>query len=139
MSIEVLPFGRKNDIGVSELSSIRRDEEAFHLLRKAVLSCRDYLEANGAAGDTREIVTDACEKLVREQLEGDGGGSLLRFIDEKPVGGIVFSIAIGVALLPLSPAVSVIAGALLNPQLMRLLQRKVDPKRRARAQLQALL
>jgi hypothetical protein len=86
------------------------------------------------SGATKQFLHDELADLERH--------SVLRFIDERPVAGIVFSLAFSAALLPLGglpAAIPLIAGAVMNPQVGLIATRRFNKKARAITHLQALL
>jgi hypothetical protein len=142
ISIDILPFGRAEGVGLDDLVKIRKDHDVFNNIREAVVACKEFLEKDIGAGSTRDGVSKSCRAFLDEQLDQCERKKLLRFIEDKPVAGVAFSIAIGAALLPVAPvapALAVIGGAVLTPKLGLLAERRLDPKRRAIGQLQALL
>jgi hypothetical protein len=142
ISMDILPFGRAEGIRLDELVKIRKNDDVFNNVREAVLACKEFLEQNIGAGSTREGVSISCREFLSEQLDQCERKKLLRFIEDKPVAGVAFSIAVGAALLPVAPvapALALLTGALVTPKLGLLAERRLDPKRRAIGQLQALL
>jgi hypothetical protein len=139
ISLDILPFGRAEGVGLDDLMALRKNEAVFDDVRRAVVACKTYLESELGPGSSRRGVSDACGAFLAERLDACERRSILRFIDDKPAAGIGFSVAIGAALLPVAPAISLIASALLTPQLALLARRRRDPKRRAIGHLQALL
>jgi hypothetical protein len=139
ISMDILPFGRTQELGLDQLISLRKNEEVFAQVREAVASCKEFLEKDIGTGSSQEGISKAAKAFLDERLDNFERGSVLRFIEDKPVAGIAVSIAVGVALMPVAPAISVVAGAVLTPQLALLARRRLDPKRRAIGRLQALL
>jgi hypothetical protein len=139
ISLDILPFGGAEGIGLDDLSKLRENEEVFHHIRLVLLACKDFIETNLGPGSSREGVNAACRSFLETNLDEYERRSILKFIDETPAAGMAVSIAIGAALIPVAPAISLIAGAVLTPQLARAFQRWRDPKRKAVGRLQALL
>lgn len=139
ISLDILPFGGAEGITIDDLLSMRKNEEVFSQVQRVVASCKDYIEINLGPTSTRDGVSAACKTFLHDELEKYERRSVLKFIDENLMGGIGFSMVVGVALLVAQPAVGVIAGALLTPAVFRVIQRRLDPKRRAIGRLQALL
>jgi hypothetical protein len=139
ISLDVLPFGGAEGIAIDDLLSMRKNEEVFRQVQRVVASCKDYIEVNLGPTSTRDGVSAACKSFLHDELEEYERRSVLKFIDENLMAGIGFSLVVGVALLTAQPAVGVIAGALLTPGVFRVIQRGLDPKRRAIGRLQALL
>ena len=142
ISMDILPFGRTEGVGLDDLVKIRKNDDVFKNVRDAVLACKEFLEKDIGADSTRDGVSKSCRAFLDEQLNHCERKNLLRFIEDKPVAGVAFSVAIGAALLPVAPvapALAVIAGAVLTPKLGLLAERRLDPRRRAIGQLQALL
>jgi hypothetical protein len=139
ISLDILPFGRHEGIGLGDLWKIRKNDEVFHEIQRVAAACKQYIETNLGPGATAEGVTATVKTFLRDELATYERKSILRFIDEQPVAGIGVSLAIGAALLPLAPVVGLIVGALATPQLASVVQRRFDSKRRAFGHLQALL
>jgi hypothetical protein len=143
ISVDVLPFGGTQGMSLDDLISIRKNDEVFEHVRRAVADCKTYLETNVGPESTRAGVTAACKTYLGDRLDELERNSFLRFVDDSTVAGIAFSIAVGAALLPLAaavpPAVGLIAGAVLTPQVGLVVRRRFDPERRAIGRLQALL
>jgi hypothetical protein len=139
ISLDILPFGGREGIGLDELWKMRKNEDVFHEVQRVVTACKQYIEINLGPGTTRDGVTATCKTFLRDELARYERKSILRFIDERPVAGIGVSLAIGAALLPVAPVVGLIVGALATPQLALVVQRRFDSKRRAFGHLQALL
>jgi len=139
ISLEILPFGLAEEISLDDLVFLRRNEEAFECVRGAVSECKEVLEADVKPDASQKVVTAACRDVLGETLAQLERRSVLRFIEDRPVAGIGFSLAVGAATIPVAPAIGLAAGALLTPQLALLARRRFDPKRRAIGRLQALL
>ncbi len=139
VSIQWLPFGHKAGLSVDDLNGLRANEAVFTHVRQAILRCLDYAEANVRPGTEPRVVADACKNLLRDELERYERNSVLRILEEHPVAAAGFAIAMGAAFLPASAAVSVIAPAVLTPQVARIIQKHYDPRRRAYRHLQSLL
>jgi hypothetical protein len=118
---------------------MRKNEEVFQEIQRVVAACKQYIETNLGPGTTQEGVTATCKTFLQDQLAQYEKKSMLKFIYEQPIDGIGVSLAIGAALLPVTPVVGLIVGALATPQLALLVQRRFDSKRRAFGHLQALL
>jgi hypothetical protein len=139
ISVDILPFGRHEGIGLDDLWKMRKNEEVFQEIQRVVAACKQYIETNLGPGTTQEGVTATCKTFLQDQLAQYEKKSILKFIDEQPIAGIGVSLAIGAALLPVTPVVGLIVGALATPQLALLVQRRFDSKRRAFGHLQTLL
>ncbi|MGX7681768.1 hypothetical protein ACSMXN_23040 [Jatrophihabitans sp. DSM 45814] len=142
ITMDILPFGKAEGIGLDDLLKLRKNEEVFAHVRSTVVDCQAFLEQEVGLDSSRQGVSAACDSFIRERLDGYERKSVVRFIDKHPVAGIAFSAALGAALLPvapIAPVLPVIAGAVLTPQIALLAQRRHDPKRRAVSYLQALL
>lgn len=144
ISVSLLPFGGTEGIGLDALLSMRRNEQVFAEVQRIVAGCKTHLESNIDATATRATTTALCRTYLQDRLAEHERKSVLRvlkYVDEKPVAGIVLSLAVGAALAVAGgpAAVGVIAGALLTPQVARAVQRKTDPAQRAFGHLQALL
>ena len=127
ISIDILPFGRTQELGLDQLISLRKNEEVFAQVRETVASCKEFLEEDIGVGSSREGISKATRAFLDERLDNFERNSVLRFIEDRPVAGIVVSIAVGAALIPAAPAISVVAGAVLTPQLALLARRRFDP------------
>jgi hypothetical protein len=139
MSIDILPFGRDRDMGLNDLLSLRKNEGTFEEVRNAVVACKEFLETEFDFESTQGGMSVACRGFLRERLDDCERRSVLRFVEDHPVAGVAVSVAVGAALIPVAPAISVFAGALATPQLALWARRRLDPKRRAIGRLQALL
>jgi len=139
ISLDILPFGEPEGIGLDELWKMRKNDEVFHEIQRVAAACKQYIETNLGPGTTRQGVTATCKTFLQDELARYEGKSILKFIDERPAAGIGVSLAIGAALLPVTPVVGLIVGALATPQLALIVQRRFDSKRRAFGHLQALL
>lgn len=139
ISMDILPFGRAEGISLEKLLELRNNEQVFEEVRSAVVSCKQFIEDELGPGSSRAGVSTASREFLRERLAQTERRSLLRFVDDNPVAGVAVSVAIGAALVPVAPLISVLGGALLTPQLWLLAQRRRDPRRRAIGHLQALL
>jgi hypothetical protein len=139
ISMDVLPFGRTQELGIDQLISLRKNEEVFAQVRETVSSCKEFLEKDIGPESSREGISKATKAFLDDRLADFERNSVLRFVEDKPIAGIAVSLAVGAALIPVAPAISVVAGAVLTPQLALLAHRRFDPKRRAVGRLQALL
>jgi hypothetical protein len=140
VSIEGLPFGAKTGLGLKELWKIRKNEKIFDEVRTTVADCKLHLEANLGVGSTKVAANEMCHTYLSDRLKKMRGEPTLRFL-EKPVPSVVTSIVVGVsvAVVTANPAFGVMAGAILNPSFVRVVEDRTSHKRRAIGQLQALL
>jgi hypothetical protein len=139
ISMDILPFGGAEGISIDHLVKLRRDEEVFSHVRRVVVSCKEFLEKDLGPESSRAGVSAACRTFLGDHLDNYERRSVLKFIDENPIAGIGVAVAIGAALIPIAPIYGLIGGAVLTPQVARVVQRRFDPKRRAIGHLQALL
>ncbi len=139
MSVAVLPFGNEREINLDTLMAMRKNERVFDEIKLTVAACKAHIEANLAPTATPVAVTEVCKQFIRDRLDNHEEGSKLKLFDESPGPAIAFALAIGVAFMAATPVVGVIGSACLTPKVFRIVQGKLDPKRRAYGHLQAVL
>jgi hypothetical protein len=141
LSIAVLPFEDERDLNLTDLIKMRRDEPAFSEMKRIVRVCKSYVETLSPT-TPQELITLGCEKRVKEELERYEAKSVLRFVkplEEKTVPGLVYAIGVNVAFIAASPLLGLVGDTLLSPRIFRIVQSKVDPKRRAIGRVQTML
>ena len=139
ISVNILPFGDQSDFSLQDLISMRKNEEVFTEIKNVTGACKEYIETNLGAGTTQKGISDACKTFLRDHLDSYDRKSVLRIIDEHPVAGFAYAIALSAMFASTPFAIVTIAGALLTPQLFRIVEKNIDPKRRAVGRLQMLL
>ena len=141
MSIENLPFGNEpKKMSLDDLWKIRKNEPVFNSLRDVVADCKAYLENNLAPGSTKEAASALCRTYLSDHLLTLKGEKALRVL-EGPKASLATSVVVGIAVTAVTanPAVGITVGATANPSFIRLLQNRLNRKRRAVSQLQSLL
>jgi hypothetical protein len=147
ISVEVLPFGRTEGIHLDQLWEMRKNEDVFASVQRAAAGCKKYIEKNAGPGTTKQGVDDMCRTFLHDELDKFERSSSLRFLrmaDENKAVGIALSMALGFALLPLNPPLSIaigltVAAPFLSPETARAIQDRFNPTERAYGHLQALL
>jgi hypothetical protein len=69
ISMDILPFGRAEGVGLNDLVKIRKDDDVFKNVREAVIACKEFLEKDIGAGSTRDGVSKSCRAFLDDQLD----------------------------------------------------------------------
>jgi hypothetical protein len=140
MSIEGLPFGDKRGISLKELWKIRKGEKVFNELRGVVARCKVHMETQLGEGATKQAANEICRTYLSDNVSELRGETTLRFL-EGPTASVATSliVGVGVSLVTANPLAGIAAGTALNPGFVRMVQNRVNRKRRAIGQLQTLL
>jgi hypothetical protein len=142
VSIQILPFGDLKDIGLDDLWRIHKNEEVFHNVKKIVADCKSHIENNMGPSPTKQSINALCRTFLQDNLQQYEKKSVLRFlnyVEQKPIAGFGWSIAVGLVFLPVNPVIGLFAGAVLNPQVVNAVRKRRNPTKRAYGHLQALI
>jgi hypothetical protein len=142
-SLDIVPLGAETPITIKDLLDLRKNEEGFAAVRRAVVECQTELKSALLSGASRSAARGICKEKFSDQIAGYAGkkGKVLSYV-ERPIPSVIFTAAVTAALIPaaaINPMLPLLGGVAATPALARLIQRLFNPELKALTFLQTFL